>query len=174
MRAAGLVMLDLKGNLVGQRVIVTKKEELDEEYLLLYMEDQVAQFALDYSKGNKLVATVLEGLSFGSKSAKSDLIAANWWGVVTTLRTLYPNLLIGKIPVTSWRSKIVTRDEQKEAKALHKTDPLKKVVVAKLPPDVLSTFEKYLSDNKLKKSCMYDLADAYFLGQVRLTLGDFE
>lgn len=174
LRSAGLVRLTVEGTMMDFTVVQTKKEEFDDELLLLHVEKEVCAFIAKVNTDlpyDKVTAVVIEGLSFGSKSARSDLIAGNWWHVKAEIRRRWPDMMIGAIPVTSWRSKVINKELMKEYKAKFKTNHQKIAVVEHLKPHIRKTFETYIAREKFPKSTIYDLADAYWLGQYRLTKG---
>lgn len=120
---------------------------------------------------------VLEGLSHSSVGSSKDVQAGIFWTLQTVVYLNHPELLLGVIPVTMWRASVLSKEEQREAKQ-HK-DGLKKACVAKLPTPVRDQFaafvqanEEYLRAAKASqwKDCIYDLTDAYWLGQYRKTL----
>lgn len=179
MRSAGLVCLDENGRLEDQLLIPTQKTNDfdDDENLIRYMSSTI----LGFSQRHTPTAFAQEGLSFGSSSGRTDLIAANWWYTRILLKDYFPDALFGSVPVLSWQSQ--TLDLKKAGRALLKEtygkDYLKKAVCALLPPSVEVTFKEYLGnfewpkgyENAKKKTALWDLADAYFMGQYRLRIG---
>lgn len=178
MRSAGAVILDSNGVLIDQLLVPTTKEEVDNEELLIYMEDCLVSFAARH-KG--LTSMVIEGLSFGSKSANADLIAGNWWNIRRAMRVAFPHINIGRIPVTTWRSRVIDLTKGNKA-ALQKKfgkDYLKIAVMHQVPAHVLQQFVDYRDSIQhwphkyppsKKREAIYDLCDAYWLGRYRLSL----
>lgn len=167
MRSAGIVVFAKTGRLVTCKVLRTKKEDYDNEHLLLHLEREVKDFLATFSSVSEVI---IEGLSFNAKAARRDLIDGNWWNLVKEIREAYPDIPILSVPVTKWRATVLSKVEQRELKKQHKTDPLKKGCVAKLPTVAEEMFYAYLKAHRLPPSCMYDLADAYWIGSHRLHL----
>ena len=175
LRSAGLVDLGLSGSLRKCKVIRIDKKEADDEHLLLAIEKQVLQFAAKspavtaYTTGAQVPAMfALEGLAFMGTSGRRDLIDGNWWNLKKELRQAYPNAVIDVVPVSKWRASVLSREEQRAAKAAHKTEGLKLACVAKLPAEVHGAFTQYLADNGLPHKAIFDLTDAYWLGRFTL------
>ena len=136
----------------------------------MYNSIEVCDFVEKAIGTHVLDGVVLEGLSFGSKSGSSDLIAANSWIVTVDLRRKYPNIPIGRISVLEWRNSLTDKEERKLAKEKYGKKAVKQMVVDRLPLDVKKKFEEYITDNKMGKEGVFDLSDAYFLGVYRLGL----
>ena len=117
-------------------------------------------------------AFVIEGLSFAASSGHKDILAGIYWGVRSAIRNEWPNILLGSIPVTAWRCKVLSKEEVKIAKATltPKAEAGKKATVAKLPPDIHKQFIDYIEMMQYNKKAIYDLTDAYFLGVHRNSL----
>ena len=178
MRSAGLVVLDANGQLVSQLLVPTMKEEYEGEFLLLYMESRIIDFASNFNP----TSVVIEGLAFNSKSGAADLIAGNWWNIRKELRSKYSRVSMGSIPVTTWRSKVLDLSKAGKALLVQKYGDklyLKQGVVDKTPHDVLAEFHAYLEVLKWptkypaakKREAIYDLCDAYWLRRHRLNIG---
>jgi len=147
---------------------VIKTDHLDN----VYEEDRLYHIA-DYisSKGSHDTDLVIEGLSFMAKSAKRDLIDGMHWIIRTIYYVCYQETWIGVIPVTEWRNSITTKEDRDYAKKNYdKKIYLKEVVVDMLPSDILVKFDTYIKENGYDYETLYDLTDAYFIGQYRLTL----
>lgn len=177
MRCAGLVALSQDGALLGQTVIPTIKEEYEGEFLLIFMEAQILNFAAKF----RPTAVVIEGLAFNSKSGNTDLIAGNWWNIRKELRLQYAGAQFGSIPVTTWRSKVLdlSKAGKAELEAKYGKTYLKEGVRDKTPEAVLQKFREYLDavtwppkyPAAKKREAIFDLCDAYWLGQHRLRIG---
>lgn len=150
---------------------------IDDEWLMLAQSKGLLEGVEASVKWSEVEGVVLEGLSFAGKGAAKDKQYGIFWCMLTALLDKVPGIIRGKVPVTSWRAKVLTKEEQKAAKT--KTDGLKKACVDKLPQDVREKFEAYvkLSESWLRevkgskwKDCVYDLTDAYWMGKYRLTL----
>lgn len=115
---------------------------------------------------------LIEGLSFGSVGSGKDFLAGLQWYFRARFALEYSKFL-GTTPVSQWRSKVLSKDEQKAAKAEGK-EGLKKACVDKLPEEVKLQFSNYLQQNEkqirlvkksLWKDCIYDLTDAYWIAE---------
>ncbi len=165
--------------LFDYKVIKTKKKKeilYDEDYIL-DIEDQII-FLIEellIIEPNKNIDLVIEGLAFGSKSGKKDILNAVQWLIRIVFRSFFPNSLIGVIAPKEWQEWYIGLSEmtKKEAKKhreklkkMYKTDVwLKEAVLAKIPEEVRNLFDKYLEDNKYKYKTLYDLADSYGMSQ---------
>jgi hypothetical protein len=179
LRSTGVCALGPNGTLEDFTLITPEETHED---LLCGISDEILEFISACRHTTGFVPTrgfVIEGLSFNSFSSSKDVIAGNFWNLRCDLFRFYPSVPIGIIPVTSWRSWLLTKEEQKEAK-LDKKDGLKKACVAKLPDGVRKQFEGYLYTREFPESlrknkdhqekALYDLTDAYFIGKYRQTL----
>lgn len=173
LRSTGLVAIDDEGNLVDAEIIAASKT-FDGEDLLLYQVKQIIRFVERNKKG--LVGVAIEGLSFGAVGSRKDLLAGVYWSIRLALRYKFPTLPIGSVPVSAWRSKVLTKEEQKLCRSSGVKDALKKATVDKLPQEVRDIFECYIRSclmdcfNNVKGTSVYDLTDAYFIAQYRLSL----
>lgn len=174
-RSTAQVVLDAAGNMPHFEVICPPKR-VDEEELLTY---QMRYLGITASlvKPN---GYVIERPAYGAKGSSKDILAALFWMMrcFALEKTGKPASII---PVTSWRSWVLSKEEQREAKK--DKDGLKKAVVAKLPENVWRQFDEYLYKNEAYiraakgsqwKDSMYDLADAWHQGQYRLSLNEKE
>ena len=174
LRSTGVVLLDTDGSVVDCLLVT---EESEEEELISTISNKIMDWIRDRS--STIRGVVIEGLSYNAFSSQKDLIAGNLWYLKTSLYTKFPWLPVGIIPVSLWRSSVLTKPEQKEAK-LDKNDGLKKACVDKLPTDVAKFFKDYLDTYKFpfslskkkgyKDKALFDLTDAYFLGRYRQSL----
>ena len=171
LRSTGVVSLDAKGKLKHYTVIAPPKE-MKQEILLLHQLRCLEGWA---AIQNTRMDFALEGLSFGAVGSSKDLQAGLFWAMRLQLMMNYPDSLVGVVPVTSWRAKVLTPEEQKKAKLSGK-DGLKKATVEKLPSEVWDAFTSYLQAHEARlrlakgsswKECLYDLTDAYFLARYR-------
>lgn len=158
-RSTGVVLLNAEGNL-EDFMLISPPKEMDGVELIAYQWDLLNKFL---GNGLKILdGALIEGLSFGAIGGAKDLLAGlNWYFRVEMSRLGY---FLGTVPVTMWRSKVVHKDEAKEAKALGK-DGIKKVTVSKVPIDILEKFQSYVVKNGCKKDAIYDLVDAYFIAK---------
>lgn len=168
MRSTGVCFLAADGTLVGCRLISPSNKEYNDEDLLNYISNEVLRLVEEHEEHIK--AIVIEGLSFNSFSSEKDKINGNFWHLRCQLKARFGSIPIGIIPVTSWRSYVLSKEEQKVAKLSGK-DGLKKACVALVPPSVREYFDTCVLSQKAKKESIYDLTDAYHLGQYRLSLG---
>lgn len=171
LRSTGLTCISRAGELLDFKIVTTKKEDYEDEMLLLYNTWNICGFIskFELTADEKIDGIAIEGLSFGGIGGKKDLLQGNFWVLLVHLKKHFFDIPVGKIPVLSWRAKVLSKEEQREAKK--PKNGLKQAVIDKLPADVRSRFEEYLVENKLPKKCLEDLADSYFLGQYRLSLG---
>lgn len=168
MNSTGVCILDAENKLIDFGIIKTinridkgKFEQIiDDEDRIIEVVEQITSYFEPYD----IRRVVIEGLSYYGKSAKKDVIAGMFWCLKTELRKEFPHVLVGVIPVLSWRSKILTRQESKEAKNKYspKADAIKIATVEKLPITVRNRFISYIKNNKLPKKSIYDLTDSFF------------
>lgn len=174
-RSTAAVLLNPDGSLRDFTLICLADE--DEKLILSqwFVFDNWMDSAL--GERERVAGALIEGLSFGSVGSGKDFLAGLQWFFRAQFRDCY-GLFLGTVPVSMWRSKVLTKEEQREAKAAGK-DGLKKACVAKLPAPVFERFDKYLKENEISlravkkslwKDCIYDLTDAYWIGQYRLSL----
>jgi hypothetical protein len=178
MRSAGLVCLDEAGNLLDKLLIVTSKESCDGIDLLRYVGTEILQFM----DNNEPSAFIIENLAFNAKSGTKDLTAGLWWHVKYKVQSAYPHVLYGTMPVQSWRNKTIDLKKENKQRLQEKYGKkyLKEGVLAELPPEVRDEFDQYISLTEFPKGVsrqrrldsVYDLSDAYFMGQRRLELGE--
>lgn len=163
MRSTGIVRMTTNNKLIDFKVISNKK--LDFEELLIWNADEI----LNFCKRGNLSYVAFEGLSLGGASGFKDMIQGNFWHVRCTIRKHYGDKFpIGSIPVLSWRSKVLTKDERKDAKKVK--EGLKIFVVNKLPAHIKTNFENYIKKHNLSPKSIYDLADAYHIALYRNNL----
>lgn len=159
-RSTGMVILNEDGSLKDFRLICPSMT-LDGVELVQYQVLQYADFLLKNGitevKHPKI--SLIEGISFGAVGSAKDILAGlNWCFRYASLDRF--GFYLGVVPVSQWRSKVLSKEEQKEAKAYGK-DGLKKFVVNKLPDDVRVEFTEYVRSKGFKKESLYDLADAW-------------
>jgi len=161
-RSTGMVLVDKDGNLADYRLMSELK--LDNEQLIVAQLGAIGDFLEDNLIADEAVLTgaLIEGLSFGSVGAGKDFLAGLQWSMRVFMLENYR--FLGTVPVTMWRSKVLTKEEQKRAKAEGK-DGLKNACVDKLPEEVHSSFKAYVSKIGAKKASLYDLTDAYWIAQ---------
>lgn len=195
LRNIGMVALDNDGEFLDCGLISSDPKKYNNEELLLHNIDMVDTFVntffdKDRSKRFKdsFKAVGLEGLSFNSKSASIDLIAANHWQVRVYLR--HEELPLSVIPPKSWMKSILTKDvlsawakdypvtrakrgmkltkteQQDNAKSKAQVRKLGKQLILDSVPDAVRTqLQEYVTDRKLHKDCIYDLSDAYHIAR---------
>jgi hypothetical protein len=169
MRSSGLIVLEPNNNIIDFRIIQTTKEDFpDHENLIIHIIDDVLSLIDEYNPD----IFVIEGMAFAGLSKFKDVIAGIYWGVRAAIWKEFPEILIGSVPVASWRAPVLNKEDRKYAKENFspKADVLKIATVKKLPADVHDTFIKYITSNGYNKKKMYDLTDAYFLGVYRNSL----
>lgn len=166
LRSSGVVVLNTEGSLVDFMLVTPSVSGYKDEMLLTYISNEI----IDFIYTREINAIVIEGLSFNSFSSEKDKINGNFWHLRCELAEEFPDAPIGIIPVTSWRASVISKAEQKEIKKVSDKDAVKKACVARLPEEVLNRFTEYLQENGHSKKGLYDLTDAYWLGQFRLSL----
>lgn len=167
-------------------ILINLDSTYDGEKLLNAQWQKLKGFINTASRWENIEGITFEGLSFGSVGSGKDLLAGLLWYLRTRCTVVFPEVPVGIVPVTSWRSKVLSKEEQKEA--TKEKDGLKKACVDKLPADVKERFLKYVeynkdhinsckvkdwkpgSNSKVYLDSMYDLCDAYWLGKYRLSL----
>jgi len=166
LRSSGYVVLDYDNNIVDFGIIeTTAKEFPDHEDLIIYLRNRISGIIFQYG----IDQFVIEGLSFNSKSSTKDVISGAYWAIRTLVKEYHANVLIGSIPVMTWRSKTINKDEKEFAKKFCR-DNLKNAVFKKLPDEIQKMFLLYVENKGLKITAVFDLADAYFLGVYRNSL----
>lgn len=183
-RSTAAVMLNPDGSMKDFTLICLADE--DEELILKQWKDFDYWLQRNLFRGGKVTGALIEGLSFGSVGSGKDFLAGLQWYFRARFKEEY-GLFLGTTPVSQWRSKVLTKEEQREAKAQGK-DGLKKACVAKLPADVKDRFSEYLeqhkdeinavkvkdwkpgSKSKVYLDSMYDLSDAHHICSYRLSL----
>lgn len=163
-RSTGMVMLDNNGSLKDFRLICPSMT-LDGVELVQYQVLHYADFLLKngITEVKHPTVSLIEGLSFGAVGSAKDILAGlNWCFRYASLNGF--GFFLGVVPVSQWRSKVLSKEEQKEAKTLGK-DGLKKAVVAKLPDDIRVAFTEYVKSEGYKKESLYDLVDAYWISR---------
>jgi hypothetical protein len=182
MRSTGIVVLSPDDDLLWFDVFKTRKDEIpakkpkwemgiwfpDPEDHIITMSEAVSSWIDNWSVDN----FVIEKLTFSRQSAYKDFIAGIYWGIRSHIRKENPHVLIGSIAVNSWRSKVLTPDEAKEAKATlsPKNEALKIATVAKLPDHIRRKFTLWIKQMNFDPKTIYDLSDAYFLTKFRNSL----
>ena len=172
MRSSGLLALNSDNEILGYEVIVSSKDNFpDTEDLIIYIQDSTKDFILEHLPCDNLVF-VIEGLAFAANSGHKDVLAGIYWGVRTAIWKEWPFIKIGSVPVTSWRSKVLNKEDRAYAKAnfTPKADAIKIATVNKLPADVNKLFLDYIELMQYNKKAIYDLTDAYFLCKYRNSL----
>lgn len=161
-RSTGLVLLDKDGELKDFRLICPSMT-LDGVELVQYQVDQYVKFLIKNDLTyNKPKVALIEGLSFGAIGGAKDILAGlNWVFRFVSLST--GEFYLGTVPVAGWRSKVISKEEQREAKQIK--DGLKKAVVDKLPVDVREAFTEYVKGKSFKKESLYDITDAYWIAK---------
>lgn len=161
-RSTGLVLVDQDGALIDYKLLGSTK--LDNEELILWQWEELVHFLSDnLNSPFDLKGSLIEGLSFGSVGSGKDFLAGLQWYFRCQMRDGYDKYL-GTCPVSLWRSQVLTKEEQREAKALGK-DGLKIACFEKLPWEVQEAFKEYVRKLGAKKTAIYDLTDAYLISQ---------
>lgn len=136
-----------------------------------------------------VAGAMIEGLSFGSVGSGKDFLAGLQWFFRARMQEEY-GIFLGTCPVSMWRSRVLNKLEQREAKKLG-SEGVKVMVFDKLPEPVKAEFEQYVythrdrinaaKDRKIKAgsksskylSARWDLTDAYFIARhcLQLSIG---
>jgi len=160
-RSTGMVLVNEDGELMDYKLI--NEPRLGGEELILMQLHELDKFIQDNIVDNEeLAGALIEGLSFGSVGSGKDFLAGLQWACRVFMYDHYR--FLGTVPVSEWRSKVLTKEEQREAKSSGK-DGLKKACVEKLPWEVKEAFVDYVGKLKVKKDALYDLCDAYWIAQ---------
>ena len=162
LRSTGIVRLSLDGYLLDFGIVRSPKKT--EEDLLIYNSKNI----MDFIRKDDVYSVALEGLSHGGKSSMKDMIDGNFWMVRCAIKKYNNKIRIGAIPVLSWRNKILSKKEQKDARKIK--DGLKIYVVNKLDVKIEHKFLEYLKQENLPNRSLYDLSDAYFVAKHRYKL----
>lgn len=169
LRSTGVCVIDKNDELLHFELLKTDAKRFpDDEGVIIHLRRELDRLMLKFLKTDQFV---IEGLSFGAKSSKKDVIAGAYWGLRTLIYRYYPNVLIGSVPVNSWRNWVTTKDERDAAKKECK-DPLKNVVFRKLPGEVQRDFLLYVEGNGWGIKSVFDLADAYWIARFRNSLNE--
>lgn len=164
MRSTGIVILEETGRLESC-CIVANKDILDEELLERNVED-VLEFLLPYKE--QINHIVIEGLAFGAKCKRADMLFANYWFIRCFLRREFGDDVTYDIyPVTAWRKTFISKERAREVKLKkeNKKGWQKGECVSLLSGDVRERFEKYIKENKVKKDGIYDLTDSFLMAK---------
>lgn len=168
MRSTGICVFD--GD--KDHFFMVKSKKNDEELLI-----ENADIICKIIASHNIKKIHLEGLSFNSVSSSKDLIAGNFWYVRTILKQRFPEIEICVIPVQKWRSKILTKEDNKarkiakdvlkefskgkskeEIKQFKLLSSIKNQTYLKLPETI-----KNQIDEMTNKDEKYDLTDSYFI-----------
>lgn len=156
-----------------EMALLNPDKSYDNEALILNQWATLADLLEAWDAAEPITQVVLEGLSFGAKGNRKDLQTGLFWWIRTQLKMRYRKVRIDIVPVTRWRAQVLTKEEQREAKKV-KSNGLKKACVEKLSPWVKEKFDFYMESEKprlrkakesLWKDCIFDLTDAYWIGQ---------
>ena len=112
----------------------------------------------------------IEGLSFMAKSSVRDVIDGLQWNVRCTISRQFQEILVGIIPVKSWRNWFLSPDERKKKKK--KCPTIKDITFFNLPDSVRKKFILYVEEENLNFDALYDLGDSYAMGIYRLSLNE--
>lgn len=165
-RSTGCVLLNEEGGFVDCLLIFEPK--IDNEELIIHQWSCLDSWLEEMLKSRgRIAGALIEGLSFGSVGSGKDFLAGLQWYFRAQFRDDY-GIFLGTVPVTMWRSKVLTKEEQREAKAQGKNG-LKEAVFAKLPLNIQGRF-KEVAKKYGKKDSIYDLSDAYFISLHRFNL----
>jgi hypothetical protein len=169
MRSSGIMALTSENNVIGFEVIKTRLEDFpDHEDMIIHVVRETIRFITEF-EGDFFV---IEGLAHGAKNASFDVIAGLFWSIRCAIWKHFIELPIGIVPVTSWRSKVLNKEDRAYAKENYspKADVMKIATVKKLPLELYEWFTAYVECSGFNKKSIYDLADAYFLGVYRNSL----
>lgn len=181
LRSTAIVNINENKNLIDFKLIKSKPNEIktnknkpypvfNDEDLIIYNSKEVVSFVKKCIDKNIINGIVIEGLSFAGLSGSKDIIQGSFWNILVELKKVFPDIPRGRIPVSSWRSPLTTKEERKLYKEKYGKKGIKELIVGKLPKEIKTKFEKYIKENKYEKDGIYDLADAYFICCFRLGL----
>jgi len=174
LRSTGVIALDDNKNIIDFKLIKSSNKPhkilpcLNDEDLIIYNSTEIVKFVSQVIGKHGLDAILIEGLSFGSLSGSKDSIAGNIWVLRVELKKKFPLIPVHIIPVQSWRSKILNKQDRADAKAKYGKKWQKEGVVEKLPEEVKEKFVAYITKNKFDKTGLFDLADAAKMGEYLL------
>lgn len=190
LRKIGIVCLDKDGKLKKTILIDSDQKKHNDEELLMRNKLNITTAIYSCINANKseIKMIALEGLSFNSKSASVDLIAANHW--MTRIEIKKDGFDYKIIYPKSWQKSVVTKEilaewaktwpiiRAKKGQKLSKEQVTannkskaeirkltKSCILANVPFEIKESFEKYIKDNKIKSDALYDLADAYHIAR---------
>lgn len=184
-RSTALVSLFPDGSIADLELINPGKD-LDGEFLIKYQWDHIHDFL---KRHQSIRAIALEGLAFGSQDSSYDLLCGIHWHIRTQLFTFYPKIFSGVIAVSSWRSKILSKEEQRMWKANFMGDRvgLKHGVLSKIPENDMRKIDIYMDVNRERinaslglnnlkgntkpfQAKKFDIGDAWGIAKYRLSL----
>ena len=154
-------------------IIDTRKIEYDED-IMIDIINHIFKYTNSIIGKEKNIDFAIEGLSFNALSGERDFIDGLHWFIRVMIRMNFPKSNIGIIPVMSWRNKLSTKKERKEAKEKWKKNALKEMMVEKLEFDMKEKFLSIIKSNCYKKESIYDLSDSYWIGIYRMFLEENE
>ena len=168
LRSTGVVVIDAADDsLVHYELIKTDPMSFpDDEQTIMHYQDRFHDLLLKFMAVKQFV---IEKPALGAKSSRKDVIAGAYWAVRSVVYRYFPHVLIGTVTVNTWRNWLTTKEERKVFdKACQ--DPLKNVVVSKLPDDVWRKFVLYVEENSWDWKSVFDISDAYGLALYRSSL----
>lgn len=174
MRSTALVAFDRITEELLWFSLINPPKSMTGAQLIAYVWDNLAK-KLGKVTSHELGEVAIEGLSFAAKGNSKDLLTGTFWYMCTEFYRM--NVPVGKIPVTSWRAKVLSPEEQAVAKKTK--DGIKKACVAKLPVEIRNRFSEYikLEERNIRmakgsewEDSIYDLTDAYWIGKYSLSL----
>jgi hypothetical protein len=184
LRSTGLVCIDEKGDLADYNLVHSTPEQLNDEELLISNITKIITFVeKQYVKFDEL-RVAIEGLSFAGRSGEKDKIDGHFWFLKVSLKIFFPDVLVGIIPVNSWRSRVLTRQDSDKYKKRYGKLGVKIGCTHKLPDYVRNNFQDYIRKYKLDqekkkgkwknkpkdKNPLFDLTDAFFIAEYRRKL----
>jgi hypothetical protein len=110
LRSTSVVNINKNG--VSYHLVTSSSKDLNDEKLLLYNKEKIKNL-IELHQPDRIA---LEGLSFGSISSSKDILAGNFWSIRTMIAESFPDIELIIVPVTVWRSPLLTKEERKQLK----------------------------------------------------------
>jgi hypothetical protein len=170
MRSSGFVVIDENEDIVQMYIAAPPAELYKEEELIEIIDVMTTNFMEDLVNRFEIGGIAIERMAIGAKSAMKELIAACWWQMRVSMKSvLRSNLkkfpVFKVVAVNSWRAKVINADDRALAKAAGQKIEVKSFCFDKLPKEVKDSIEDYIDAYDLSEEQRYDLSDAYWLAK---------
>jgi len=174
--------------------VIDSLEPAEPELVLIANSTRIVEFVKKYAEDLDLIA--LERFAFMAKSGDKDRLWANCWMARCGIRSKGITSPFREISVSTWRGPLFDKFEKDGVKLaaqqlktcklkglkgearkemlakrekLERLADIKWATVKKLPGEVRCRFETYLEKRELPEECIFDITDAYFIGQYVLS-----